>query len=241
MTRQNSQLNEPANRSRTSALTCPVIHVTDTHSLLSVVKGERKAGGLIITPLPSTSNTAFGSFSTLTNVPPLPPSSQGSSHRSKHGLDVTMLDGSDISSSVAALKKGKGKSREVVAPTRQDLEVEEDVRRMDAERERLRIREAQAQSTLSSDFKAPLLLPPSVQRRRQTGLAYQDAPSTPVNGSTIDIIQPIPLRDTPIIDRNRAMRGEPVERRRSSLSRRGKRASSSFEHTGIIRKDIYIY
>jgi kinetochore protein Mis13/DSN1 len=226
----------------------PLIYsiVADLSLLGRVVKGEKKAGGLIITPLPSTSNAAPGpSSSMLTIAPrPRPPSSQGSSNYSKRPPDKpndSTLDKSDISVSAAAAKKakGKGKGREVVAPTRQDLEVEEDVRRMDAERERLRVREvkAQSQATLTSEFKTPLLPLPSVLRRKQTGLASGASPTTP-GGTTIDLTLPMPLRDTPTIDRNRAMRGEPVDRRRSSLSRRGKRASSSFEHTGIIREEI---
>ncbi|KAF8514655.1 Mis12-Mtw1 protein family-domain-containing protein [Gautieria morchelliformis] len=174
----------------------------------AVVKGEKKAGGLIITPLPSTSNVAPGPSSTLAIAPPpRPPSSHGT-------------------------RKGKAKAREDVAPTRQDIEVEEEVRRMDAERERLHVREAQAQShvSLDSEFNNPLLPPSSIPRRRQTALAKGNTSI----GATIDTSQPLPLRDTPTIDRNRAMRGEAVERRRSSLSKRGKRASSSFEHTGII-------
>lgn len=192
-------------------------------------------------------NAAPGpSSSTLTTAPPpRPPSSKGS-HRSKRPPDkpnVPALDEFDASVSAEAAKKakGKGKAREIVDPTRQDLEVEEDVRRMDAERERLRVREVQAQSqaTLAPEFKDPLLPPSSIPRRRQTGFAVGTTPTTP-GGTVIDMTQPIPLRDTPTIDRNRVMRGEPVERRRSSLSRRGKRASSSFEHTGIIREDILL-
>ena len=211
------------------------------------MKGEKKAGGLIITPLPSTSNPAPGSSSSTHTIahPPRPPSSQGSSRPHKKPpdkLNDTVLDGSNTNSSVAALRKGKGKAREIIAPSRQDLEVEEEVRQMDAERERLRVREVQAQSqaTLTSEFKTPLLPPSSTSRRRQTGFTSGTIPSTPVNGVGIDTTQPIPLRDTPTIDRNRAMRGEPVERRRSSLSKRGKRASSSFEHTGIIRENLFL-
>lgn len=204
------------------------------------MKGEKKAGGLIITPLSVTSTPAPGPSSVPIIAPPRPSSSHGSFHHHARPPDkpsLTKVNASNTSASVS--KKGKSKAREIVAPTRQDIEVEEEVRQMDAERERLRVREVQAQSqaTLASAFKTPLLPPSSVPRRRQTGFIPGTAPSTPVNGVTIDTTQPIPLRDTPTIDRNRAMRGEPVERRRSSLSKRGKRASSSFEHTGIIRKN----
>lgn len=59
----------------------------------------------------------------------------------------------------------------------------------------------------------------------------------------MEYTQPLQPRETPQIDRNRAMRdgtlsqgtpGTPGHRRRSSLSGRGKRASSSFENNGVI-------
>ncbi|KAF8589354.1 hypothetical protein K439DRAFT_1657984 [Ramaria rubella] len=223
----------PIKRNKSSQLLAPA---TKSKTL----KGEKKAGGLIITPLPPTSNAAAGSSSIHSIAPPSrPPSSQRSNHHPKHPPDKlnSILDQPGSSTAAALNKKskskGKEKARGAVPLTRQDLEVEEDIRRMNAERERLRVREADAQSQ-SMEFTEPLLPPPSsIPRRRQSGFASGSGPSTP-GGTTIDITQPIPLRDTPTIDRNRAMRGEPVERRRSSLSRRGKRASSSFENTGVI-------
>ncbi|KAF8508094.1 Mis12-Mtw1 protein family-domain-containing protein [Hysterangium stoloniferum] len=127
-----------------------------------------------------------------------------------------------------SMSKGKGKEREVLAPTRQELEAEEDIRRMDAERERLRVREARAQArTQPSELKQSFIHPQPPSSRKKQNLA------TPAKVRSIDTTLSLPIRDTPTIERNRAMRGEPVERR-TSLTRRGKRASSSFENKGII-------
>lgn len=64
----------------------------------------------------------------------------------------------------------------------------------------------------------------------------------------MEYTQPLQPRETPQIDRNRAMRdgtlkdhgtpGTPGQRRRSSLSGRGKRASTSFENNGVISESI---
>ncbi|KAH8074803.1 Mis12-Mtw1 protein family-domain-containing protein [Cristinia sonorae] len=57
--------------------------------------------------------------------------------------------------------------------------------------------------------------------------------STPQRGRIQDSSVPIPTSETPQIQKNKIMRGEMPHRRRSSISR-GKRASSSFETTGVI-------
>lgn len=65
----------------------------------------------------------------------------------------------------------------------------------------------------------------------------------------MEYTQPLQPRETPQIDRNRAMRdgtlkdhgtpGTPGHRRRSSLSGRGKRASTSFENNGVISESVF--
>lgn len=122
-------------------------------------------------------------------------------------------------SSSATAKDKKGKQREVV---QEEVELEEEVMQMDAERERL------------------LRTPRQVHQAK--GEAGESAPQNKAGTSRsialtqkgLDITQPLPVRDTPLIDRNRAMRGESGDRR-TSLTKRGKRASSSFENKGIIR------
>jgi len=102
---------------------------------------------------------------------------------------------------------------------------------MEAEADRLRRREAKAQAK-ATDLDSSMLPPPSMSRAKQ----HVNDHSTPLKKGPIDIVQPLPVRDTPTIDRNRQMRGEaPSSDRRSSLTKRGKRASSSFENKGVIR------
>ncbi|GJJ06638.1 hypothetical protein Clacol_000832 [Clathrus columnatus] len=72
---------------------------------------------------------------------------------------------------------------------------------------------------------------------KRGGLIITPLPISVKDVSTIshdtDVFQPLPSRDTPVIERNRIMRREPIEGR-PSLGRRGKRASSSFENKGLI-------
>ncbi|KIJ52346.1 hypothetical protein M422DRAFT_43230 [Sphaerobolus stellatus SS14] len=123
--------------------------------------------------------------------------------------------------------KGKGKQREIPTATQEELEIDEEVKQMEAKTERLRVREAQAQAQ-ATDLNTSI--PPSQLKQLKQPVNRR---STPLMERTIDMMQPLPVRDTPVADRNRLMRGE-LPDRRSSLTRRGKRASSSFENKGII-------
>lgn len=50
-----------------------------------------------------------------------------------------------------------------------------------------------------------------------------------------DSLLPLPPRETPKIEQNRAMRGESSRTpRRASMSSRGKRLSNSFDRAGVI-------
>lgn len=125
-----------------------------------------------------------------------------------------------------------------------DMEVEKDVKAMDDEADRLR-RLSRARSTVD-----PSLL--SSQARMHFP-SRSEPPGTSRKGKSkaLDISTPLPSQETPIIERNKQLRsgliatnrrghetdmGTPTEthRRRSSVSGRGKRVSSSFEATGII-------
>ncbi len=55
----------------------------------------------------------------------------------------------------------------------------------------------------------------------------------PSSRRDVDTVAPLAQQETPQIEKNKIMRGETGHRRRSSVSR-GKRASSSYETTGII-------
>ncbi|TFY50902.1 hypothetical protein EVG20_g11265, partial [Dentipellis fragilis] len=120
----------------------------------------------------------------------------------------------------------KGRDRDVPATARPDREVDEDVRQMETEADDLR---RQSRAHPSSDTSKP-----------HSSSQYTDT------------ILPLAPRETPQIEKNKAMRGESSQpsgsggaggpggghRRRSSLSMRGKRTSTSFATTGIISEQI---
>ncbi|EMD31504.1 hypothetical protein CERSUDRAFT_100359 [Gelatoporia subvermispora B] len=121
---------------------------------------------------------------------------------------------------------GKGKDRNVYTSTRADPEVDEDVRQMQSETDTLRRKSQAAENAvgnLNSDIQFP---PPKLPLHRQPHLP-------PSNHRVHDASHPLPLQETPQIERNKMMREGGHHRRRSSLSR-GKRISSSYEATGVI-------
>ncbi|KAF8554457.1 hypothetical protein OG21DRAFT_1508894 [Imleria badia] len=118
------------------------------------------------------------------------------------------------------------KSRDVLATTREEPELDEDIRQMESETDHLRSR-SRAKEAVHPSFQ----LPPTA--------------TTPSKRHPPDAIQPLPESETPQIQRNKLMReGPSVPRtpqtqtpshsRRTSLSMRGKRISTSFENTGVI-------
>ncbi|KAF4615741.1 hypothetical protein D9613_012463 [Agrocybe pediades] len=146
--------------------------------------------------------------------------------------------------------KVKSTSRDGVAYPDEE-QVENDVRAMEDEADTLR-RKSRAHSTI----------PSSILNTNDSSLQFRTRtePRTPNRSSgssnnkgkekVIDTIVPLPDEDTPIIDRNKQMRSgamtaitggsssgnhtRPDHRRRSSVSGRGKRISTSFETTGKI-------
>lgn len=61
-----------------------------------------------------------------------------------------------------------------------------------------------------------------------------------MRGRIREMSQPLPLQETPQIQKNKLLRGESGHRRKSSLTR-GKRISSSFENTGVIGASATMY
>ncbi|KAF9223801.1 hypothetical protein BS17DRAFT_802306 [Gyrodon lividus] len=207
-------------------------------SKLSVSKrkhiGEEQPGGLIIVraPVPrplSPQNHSSSQPLTTTSRPssrppsshsqPLPSASTSTvSGPSKHPSKKYKADPSRASTGA--------KSRDVLATTREEPELDEDVRQMESEIDHLRSR-SRAKEAVNPSFQFP---PPS---------------TTPSKRHTPDALQPLPESETPQIERNKLMReGQPLPRttqtqtpshsRRSSMSMRGKRISTSFENTGVI-------
>ena len=116
---------------------------------------------------------------------------------------------------------GKAKDREVYAATRADPEVDEDVRQMQSEADTLR-RKSQAAEQAAGSLSSDVQFPPRTPRA-----------ANPSSRRDVDTMAPLTQQETPQIEKNKIMRGETGHRRRSSISR-GKRASSSYETTGVI-------
>ncbi|KAI0058764.1 hypothetical protein BV25DRAFT_1840796 [Artomyces pyxidatus] len=180
----------------------------------SVANGEEQPGGLVI----------------IRSVPSHPPSSQGvkppsSSQSSTPDPTTSRVPPSQppnkkfkasSSGTSTSNKTGKGKERDLSASSRPEVEVDEDVRRMETETDALRraSRPHTGSSSMSLDF------------TRETNHSRQS--------SHIDSSLPLAPRETPQIEKNKIMRGESGHVRRSSLTSRGKRTSTSFENTGVI-------
>lgn len=119
------------------------------------------------------------------------------------------------------------KPRDVPSSTREEPELDEDIRQMESETVHLRQR-SRAKDAIDSSFKFP--------------------PSTPKHTSQrypSDALHPLPDSETPQIERNKLLREgvslpprtpqrTPQHSRRTSMSARGKRISTSFENTGVI-------
>ena len=116
---------------------------------------------------------------------------------------------------------GKAKDREVYATTRADPEVDEDVRQMQSEADTLR-RKSQAAEQAAGSLSSDVQFPPRTPRAANSS-----------SRRDVDTMAPLTQQETPQIEKNKIMRGETGHRRRSSISR-GKRASSSYETTGVI-------
>lgn len=124
----------------------------------------------------------------------------------------------DTIDTAAQQRTAKGREREPPPGLRSEPEMDEDVRQMQSETNNLRHQKSRvANGAINPAFQFPA------------------EPTTPEDNHRIrPVMQPIATSETPQILKNKIMRGEvPNPRRKSSISR-GKRASSSFENTGVI-------
>ncbi|KAJ3484487.1 hypothetical protein NLI96_g5606 [Meripilus lineatus] len=183
--------------------------------------GEAKPGGLVIIRAPPTRANHAQSSNLHTSDTTSQPSSQTPSSSTSTPNDSTQPTSKRGKSDNApsSRRTGKGKDRELTSTNRSEPEVDEDVRQMQSEADDLRRRSRSEASVGSLD--QTIQFPSS------------RPPRTPSHERIHDASHPIPLQETPQIEKNKIMRGETGHRRRSSVSR-GKRASSSFENTGVI-------
>lgn len=193
--------------------------------------GEEQPGGLIIVraPIsrPTTPQNNFSSSQPLTTTTlarPPPPLSQPFPSSSIAGPSKPPAKRFKADSSRAPTS---AKPRDVPSSAREEPELDEDVRQMESETVHLRQR-SRAKDTIDSSFKFP--------------------PSTPKHTSQrypSDVLHPLPDNETPQIERNKLLREgvhlpprtpqrTPQHSRRTSMSARGKRISTSFENTGVI-------
>ncbi|KZT23294.1 hypothetical protein NEOLEDRAFT_1136608 [Neolentinus lepideus HHB14362 ss-1] len=161
-----------------------------------LLNGEEKAGGLVIVRAPPSRPPS-------TQPPEQPPSRPPSAGPSQPPSKKFKSD-----SRPAHRPVGKAKERDLVAVSRPDPEVDEDVRRMNDEAEHLRRRSRANAEAVNKDFSLPAVStsakqPPISEQTRQ-------GRSLTRNGDT----QP--------------------GRRKSSLSMRGKRVSTAYDTSGVI-------
>ncbi|KAG6374429.1 Mis12-Mtw1 protein family-domain-containing protein [Boletus reticuloceps] len=199
--------------------------------------GEVQPGGLVIvrapvqraiSPLNPPSSSSQPLPATTSQPPSRPPSSHSqplpsTSNSIAPGPSKPLSKKFRADSSRAPTS---AKSREVLATTREEPELDEDIRQMESETDHLRSR-SRAKEAAHPSFQ----LPPTA--------------STPSRRHPPDALQPLPESETPQIERNKLMReGPSIPRtpqtpatshsRRTSMSMRGKRISNSFENTGVI-------
>lgn len=203
--------------------------------LSGIVNGEEQPGGLVIVraPLARPWNEQGNDTRSTEPAPPSqsqprassrPPSSQ--SYHTPH-IDTSKQPSKKFKadgSTTTARQISKGKDRELQASTRAEPEVDEDVRQMQSETDTIR-RKSQAAESSAGALNAEFQFPPPKPGRPQQG--------PPSNQKTHDASLPLPLQETPQIERNRFMRGEPSGHRRKSSLSRGKRISSSLD-SGVI-------
>ncbi|KIJ60374.1 hypothetical protein HYDPIDRAFT_117290 [Hydnomerulius pinastri MD-312] len=198
--------------------------------------GEEQPGGLIIVRAPAprslSPQTHFSSqpLTTTTSRPPSRPPSSLSQPLPSTSTSIVPGPSKPPSKKFKADSSRaptSAKPRDVLATTREEPELDEDIRQMESETDHLRSR-SRAKETVNPAFQFP---PPS---------------TTPSKRRIPDALQPLPESETPQIERNKLLReGQPVPKaptqtqtpqhsRRSSMSMRGKRISTSFENTGVI-------
>ena len=207
-----------------------------TEPCSTTVVGEEQPGGLVIVRASST-RPALSQESQATTRPragsrqPSIPPTNGThavppAKKYKAGVDPpSLLD-------------RKGKKREVLANNRTEHDVDEDVRMMQSETDSLRRRSRAAQSSagLNPDFSFPA---PSTNGRTN-GRATTKPATSRGRAATRELSQVLPDDDTPRIERNKLLRGDPGNSRRQSSLTRGKRVSSTYVSTGVISMHSFV-
>ncbi|KAG1821579.1 Mis12-Mtw1 protein family-domain-containing protein [Suillus subaureus] len=195
--------------------------------------GEEQPGGLVIVRAPISrpttpqNNYPSSQPSTTTTRPPSrPPSSLSQPIPSSSIAGPSKPPAKRFKADSSRAPTGV-KPRDVPSSTREEPELDEDIRQMESETVHLRQR-SRAKDAIDSSFKFP--------------------PSTPKHTSQrypSDALRPLPDSETPQIERNKLLREgvslplrtpqrTPQHSRRTSMSARGKRISTSFENTGVI-------
>ena len=197
--------------------------------------GEEQPGGLIIVRAPvqrAVSPLNRPSSQPLPATTSNPPSRPPSSHSQPQPSTSNSIA---LGPSKPPSKKFKAdssraptnaKSRDVLATTREEPELDEDIRQMESETDHLHNRSRAKEAAHPSFY-----LPPTA--------------TTPSKRHPPDVLRPLPESETPQIERNKLMREgpsiprtpqtqTPSHSRRTSMSLRSKRISTSFENTGVI-------
>ncbi|KAG2153986.1 Mis12-Mtw1 protein family-domain-containing protein [Suillus clintonianus] len=197
--------------------------------------GEEQPGGLVIVraPIsrPSTPQNNYSSSqpsTTTTRAPSRLPSSL-SQHIPSSSIAGPSKPPAKRFKADSSRAPTSAKPRDVPSSTREEPELDEDIRQMESETVHLRQR-SRAKDAIDPSFKFP--------------------PSTPKHSSRrypSDALHTLPDSETPQIERNKLLREgvplpprtpqqtrTPQHSRRTSMSARGKRISTSFENTGVI-------
>jgi len=193
-----------------------------TYILISCpVIGEEQPGGLVIVRAPAQQNL-------FSSQPLVSTSSRPPAFLSQPLASTSQPPSKKLKADSSRAPTG-AKQRDVpAAPPREDLEIDEDVRQMEDETDNLRRRSRAKESNNQTQ-------------------SFQFLPSSPSGRHPPDTLQPLPDCETPQIQRNKLLRvGQPrtpqaQTPRRTSMSMRSKRTSTSFENTGVIcASDMFI-
>ncbi|KAF9459958.1 Mis12-Mtw1 protein family-domain-containing protein [Collybia nuda] len=210
-----------------------------------LLNAEEQPGGLLIVRAPNA--TPRLSSAPPSSQPHHPPSSQSQRLPSSSGAGPSKQPSKKFradSQPPTSKLKPSARARNVLSPSHDDSEIEQDVRAMEDEADHLR-RNSRAHTTInptlipsiSPEFHFPARPPdPGSPRKRKTKIT--------------DTSVPLPQEETPQIERNKLLRGGAMaaigngwpdnsgggggHRRKSSINSRGKRISNTFETTGII-------
>ncbi|PCH39348.1 hypothetical protein WOLCODRAFT_141197 [Wolfiporia cocos MD-104 SS10] len=193
------------------------------------LNGEEQPGGLVIVRAPSARPwDAQGNDTVPPESQPRATSRPPSSHSQRpHPTEPSNQPAKKFradGSTTSARQLAKGKDRALPPSIQEEPEIDEDVRQMQTEADALR-RKSQAAANSVGTLDQALHFPPPRGSRQQHG--------PPSQQRVHDAAMPLPLSESPAIERNRFMREGSNHRRKRSLSR-GKRISSSYETTGVI-------